>query len=242
MRPREDDRSCERSAARRPETAPCCPQIGAANAGRGESGEASNRDSTGAGAQVAASELVAAKAMIGRMASTGRSTFPIAATGITRRGLKCGPAGATLQPVTRRQRAVGSGAALRSGPCFLRGTQVRTRVYVDGFNLYYGAVRGTSFKWLDPVRLSRLLLPPHCVIDKLLYFTARVSGIPDPAAPARQQAYLSALGTLPEVEVHYGSFLAKTVWRPLVNLPVAGNRIDAPRPVTLPAGTPAGGW
>ena len=113
---------------------------------------------------------------------------------------------------------------------------MRTRVYVDGFNLYYGAVRGTSFKWLDPVRLSRLLLPPHCVIDKLLYFTARVSGIPDPAAPARQQAYLSALGTLPEVEVHYGSFLAKTVWRPLVNLPVAGNRIDAPRPVTLPAG------
>lgn len=63
-----------------------------------------------------------------------------------------------------------------------------------------------------------------------------MSGISDPGAPARQQIYLNALRTLPEVDVHFGSFLAKTVWRPLINLPVAGNRIDAPQPVTLPAG------
>ena len=113
---------------------------------------------------------------------------------------------------------------------------MRTRVYVDGFNLYYGAIKGTPFKWLDPVLLSRSLLPKAYTIDKLLYFTARVSGITDPGAPARQHAYLSALGTVPEVEVHFGSFLAKNVWRPLVNLPVAGRRIDAPQAVTLPAG------
>ena len=69
----------------------------------------------------------------------------------------------------------------RSGSCFLLGVQSRTRVYVDGFNLYYGAVKGTTFKWLDPVHLSGLLLPPGYTIDKLLYFTARVSGISDPA-------------------------------------------------------------
>ncbi len=62
---------------------------------------------------------------------------------------------------------------------------MRTRVYVDGFNLYYGAVKGTPFKWLDPVHLSRLLLPPVCMIDRLLYFTARVSGVIDSAAPWR---------------------------------------------------------
>ncbi len=45
-----------------------------------------------------------------------------------------------------------------------------------------------------------------------------------------------ALATLPEVSIHYGRFLAKTAWRPLANLPVAGRRIDAPRPVTLPRG------
>ena len=26
---------------------------------------------------------------------------------------------------------------------------MRTRVYVDAFNLYYGALRGTPYKWLD---------------------------------------------------------------------------------------------
>ena len=140
---------------------------------------------------------------------------------------------------TRRQRAVGSRAAPRSGPCFFRGAQVRTRVYVDGFNLYYGALRGTPFKWLDPVRLSTLLLPRTCAIDRLLYFTSHVSGISDPGAPARQHAYLTALRTLPEVEVHFGSFLAKTVWRPLANLPVANRRIEAPQPVSLPAGNHA---
>ena len=110
------------------------------------------------------------------------------------------------------------------------------RVYVDGFNLYYGAVKGTAFKWLDPVHLSRLLLPAEYTIDKVLYFTAHVSGISDPGAPSRQQTYLKALETLPEVELHFGKFLAKTIWRPLINLPVAGNRIDAPQPVTLPEG------
>ena len=116
------------------------------------------------------------------------------------------------------------------------GADVRTRVYVDGFNLYCGALKGTPFKWLDPVRLTALLLPRECVIDRLRYFTARVSGKLDPGAPARQQICLKALATLPEVDIHYGRFLAKTAWRPLANLPVAGRRIDAPRPVTLPQG------
>ena len=72
-------------------------------------------------------------------------------------------------------------------------------------------------------------------VDKLNYFTARVSGVSDPGAPARQHAYLSALGTLTEVQVHFGSFLAKAAWRPLTNLPVAGRRMDTPTAVTLPA-------
>ena len=106
---------------------------------------------------------------------------------------------------------------------------MRTRVCVDGFNLYYGALKGTPFRWLDPVRLSALLLPRECAIDRLRYFTARVSGKVDPRAPARQRIYLNALATLPEVEIHYGRFLAKTAWRPLANLPVAGRRIFTDR-------------
>ncbi len=113
---------------------------------------------------------------------------------------------------------------------------MRTRVYIDGFNLYYGALKGTPYRWLDPVKLSTSLLPSHCVVDKVRYFTAHVSGVVDRRAPARQQVYLNALQTLPQVEVHFGSFLAKPLWRPLVNLPVAGESIATPTPVVLPAG------
>ena len=113
---------------------------------------------------------------------------------------------------------------------------MRTRVYVDGFNLYYGALKGTPFKWLNLVELAYHLLPAGHTVDRLNYFTARVSGVSSPRAPAHQQAYLRALYTLPEVRVHFGSFLAKTTWRPLINLPVADKRIYAPSPITIPAG------
>ncbi len=91
---------------------------------------------------------------------------------------------------------------------------------MDGFNLYYGAIKGTSYRWLNLVELSRLLLPPGHTVEKVKYFTARVSGADDPDAPKRQHAYLLALGTLPQVEIHFGRFLSKTVWRPVVNFPV----------------------
>lgn len=35
----------------------------------------------------------------------------------------------------------------------IENTSTRTGVYVDGYNLYYGRLRGTAFKWLDLVRL-----------------------------------------------------------------------------------------
>ena len=36
--------------------------------------------------------------------------------------------------------------------------------------------------------------------------------------------------------MHFGSFRAKAVWRPLTNLPAAGELIGTPQPVTLPEG------
>lgn len=116
------------------------------------------------------------------------------------------------------------------------GAEIRARVYVDGFNLYYGAVKGTPYKWLNLVALARRVLPPTLQIDKVKYFTARVSGVPDAGAPARQHQYLEALGTLPEVEIHFGHFLAKTIWRPITNLPVGGAVIHADPPVVMPVG------
>ncbi|HKS92410.1 MAG TPA: NYN domain-containing protein [Tepidiformaceae bacterium] len=82
----------------------------------------------------------------------------------------------------------------------------RTNVYVDGFNLYYGAVRGTPYKWLDIVRLCRTILPKNH-IQRVRYFTARTKARPDdPNVRDRQEAFLRALRTCPEVSIHFGSF------------------------------------
>jgi hypothetical protein len=43
---------------------------------------------------------------------------------------------------------------------------LRTIVYVDGFNFYYGAVRGTTWKWLDPaVLFPHVLGPQNSLVD-----------------------------------------------------------------------------
>ncbi len=96
---------------------------------------------------------------------------------------------------------------------------MRTNVYVDGFNLYYGAVRKTPYRWLNLDALFKLLLPKNTIQD-IKYFTALVSARPnDPTQPQRQQLYLRALGTLPSVSVHLGHFLVHEVMMPLVVAP-----------------------
>ncbi len=88
---------------------------------------------------------------------------------------------------------------------------MKTYVYVDGFNLYYGAVKGTPYKWLDIARLSQALLPKNQIL-KIKYFTALVSARPgDPGKPTRQQIYLRALQTIPNLEIIYGHFLEHEV-------------------------------
>jgi 6-hydroxy-3-succinoylpyridine 3-monooxygenase len=36
---------------------------------------------------------------------------------------------------------------------------LRTRVYIDGYNLYYGCLKGSLYKWLDPRALIENVLP-----------------------------------------------------------------------------------
>ncbi|MCY3822461.1 MAG: hypothetical protein OXG62_01155 [Nitrospinae bacterium] len=44
---------------------------------------------------------------------------------------------------------------------------MRTYIYVDGFNLYYRALKRTPFKWLDLSGLFRDVLMPHHDILKI---------------------------------------------------------------------------
>lgn len=67
---------------------------------------------------------------------------------------------------------------------------LRTRVYIDGYNLYYGCLRETAYKWLDVLALfenqilpsilyrptpnndpARMVLHPDCAVK---YFTAKI--------------------------------------------------------------------
>lgn len=85
--------------------------------------------------------------------------------------------------------------------------RAKTNIYIDGFNLYYGALRNTPYRWLDLNRLCALLLPSHD-IQTIKYFTAKVSARPyNPNQDLRQQVYLRALGTLPNVAIIYGHFI-----------------------------------
>jgi len=87
----------------------------------------------------------------------------------------------------------------------------RTYVYIDGFNRYYGAFKGTPYKWLNLQMMCELLLPKNEVV-RIKYFTARVNGrTGDPNQAERQQIYLRALRTIPNLEIIYGHFLTHTV-------------------------------
>jgi uncharacterized LabA/DUF88 family protein len=121
-----------------------------------------------------------------------------------------------------------------------------TNVYIDGFNLYYGLLRGTPYKWLDLERFCDQLLPKN-TIQKIYYFTAKVDArAHDPDQPTRQQAYLTALSTFPRVEVHLGTFMSSAARQVVVESdPATGRYLKADgKPVVKldPAGNPEKVW
>lgn len=65
----------------------------------------------------------------------------------------------------------------------MRASALRTRVYIDGYNLYFGCLKGSRHKWLDPLPLFKQhIIPssmPPGMTSVLLplcikYFTARI--------------------------------------------------------------------
>lgn len=93
---------------------------------------------------------------------------------------------------------------------------MRAIVYIDGFNLYYRALRNSRFKWLNIAALSDAVMPETCRVMAVNYYVARVSGRLDAQAPARQHAYLCALNTLDRVSITYGRFMLSKKWAGLV--------------------------
>lgn len=98
---------------------------------------------------------------------------------------------------------------------------MRTFVYVDALNLYFGALKRTRYRWLNLQHLCQLMLAADNRVERIKYFTAHVTQRPqDPLQPARQQAYSRALKTLPHLQVILGHFLTHVVKMPLAGAPV----------------------
>jgi len=113
----------------------------------------------------------------------------------------------------------------------------RAAVYVDGFNLYYRALKKRpACKWLDLQALAQRLLGPKDVLVSIKYFTARVHPRPpDNGQRQRQDFYLRALRTNPLISIIEGHFLVnetRMMLAPSEQLrDLAGNPVDRARVV-----------
>lgn len=103
---------------------------------------------------------------------------------------------------------------------------MRVGVYIDGFNLYYGARamggRGTAgWRWLDVKSLSvDLVARRHnwsgATIDRVVYCTALIDGGTNPGGRRDQDLYLRAIQTSGSIDVlELGHYVARVKKAPL---------------------------
>ena len=95
-----------------------------------------------------------------------------------------------------------------------------------------------EFRWLNLSALGFALSEPRPTTLRVQYYTARVSSKVDRDAPARQQLYLSALMTQPDIDIHFGNFLFSEkmayLCQPPVSSPAAYQwNLPAPRLVKV---------
>lgn len=91
---------------------------------------------------------------------------------------------------------------------------MRVNAYIDGFNLYNGALKHRpACKWLDLQAMCERLLPKGCELDWVRYFTARPGWSGDPHQPQKQEIYLRAIrGECAPLSLHEGHFRTDTEW------------------------------
>ena len=92
-------------------------------------------------------------------------------------------------------------------------TPRKTIVYIDGFNLYYRLKNTPSYKWLNLELLCNFCLESskHKII-KIKYFTALVKeNLQNSSNTTRQQIFLRALRTIPNLEIILGQFKRRQV-------------------------------
>lgn len=103
---------------------------------------------------------------------------------------------------------------------------MRVGVYIDGYNLYYGArgICGRStpgWRWLDLRAMAEALIRgrsqwSNVAIENVSYCTARISGASNPVGQREQDVYLRALEhTASATRISYGNYVARVATAPL---------------------------
>jgi uncharacterized LabA/DUF88 family protein len=91
-----------------------------------------------------------------------------------------------------------------------KSKKIKTIVYIDGYNLYYGlrtAYKG-KYKWLDLQLLADSFLQENMELVKVKYFTAVTKS--NDQTSKRQDIFLKALAAhCDKLEIIYGKFLSK---------------------------------
>jgi hypothetical protein len=106
----------------------------------------------------------------------------------------------------------------------------RVFAYIDGFNLYFG-LKSQNLRhlyWLNVPGAIRRLLERREQLEVTKYFTSRVSG--PPGKVQRQNDYIDALASLPNVRLYFGSYQTH---------PRTCASCTTPIPPPSPAATPA---
>ena len=92
-----------------------------------------------------------------------------------------------------------------------------TIVYIDGYNLYYGLLKGTSYKWLDLARFAKELVGEGHNVMAVKYFTSWVKPHPyDLATVERQNLYLQAVAGTGVVKTTLGFYSKRKKLLPAV--------------------------
>lgn len=102
---------------------------------------------------------------------------------------------------------------------------LKTIVYIDGYNLYYGLLRKSAYKWLDLYLLFKEhVLEADAGTIEVRYYTAPVLGrmSDDPESPRRQRIYLQSLRKIHpgRIVIIEGKILASKPFQRLVQ-PIA---------------------
>jgi hypothetical protein len=102
---------------------------------------------------------------------------------------------------------------------------MRSILYVDGFNLYFGSLRNRPYRWLNIEQFIRLHLATTRRIEAIKYDSAKLTPPSDPDQPARQALYFRVLRTFPSLQIHLGHFLTKNVRMAIAN-PLPGGPVS----------------